>query len=212
MLIFQHLVLGLSIGIICALLLRHPLAIAYSGFGAILPDLIDKPLGYMVLGESLNWGRIYAHTLPFALIICAIGIICIIKNRKKILLLCVGIGCISHQITDSLKFNDWMYPFTTSGHMPTMNPILFCVICIVVILLVYFVWERYSIWCVISGVVCCLGIAIWYGIMGMPSALSNYIMLMLPNLFPPYEIVCLVMSGVIIAGLVYIMRIKPHIY
>ena len=208
MLIFQHVLLGLVLGIIIALLLRKPSAVFYAGFGSILPDLIDKPLAYMILEESLIWGRAYAHTLIFALIICLIGVICIIKNKKKILLLCIGIGCISHQITDTLKFNDWMYPFTTSGHMPAINPILFCLICIAMILISYLIWERYSLWCVLVSVICSIGICIWYGLMGVPSTLSDYVARMLPHLFPSYEIICLIVSCIIIVSLIYIMKFK----
>ena len=223
MLIFQHVLLGLVLGIIIALLLRKPSAVFYAGFGSILPDLIDKPLAYMILEESLIWGRAYAHTLIFALIICLIGVICIIKNKKKILLLCIGIGCISHQITDTLKFNDWMYPFTTSGHMPAINPILFCLICIAMILISYLIWERYSLWCVLISyliweryslwcvlvsVICSIGICIWYGLMGVPSTLSDYVARMLLHPFPSYEIICLIVSCIIIVSLIYIMKFK----
>lgn len=207
MLIFQHLLLGLVLGIIIALIARKPMAVLYTGFGSILPDLIDKPLGYIVLGESLNWGRIYAHTLVFTLIICIIGIFCIIKY-KDVLLLCVGVGCLSHQITDSLKFNDWMYPFTEAVHMPPVNPVIFCIICIVITSVSYLLWKKYSNWCVVSGIIVVVGSLIWYLINGIPVALDRYITRMLPNLFPSYEIVCLIVSCIIIVSLIYIMKFK----
>lgn len=207
MLIFQHLLLGLVIGIIIALVLRKPFAVLYAGFGSILPDLIDKPLGYIVLGESLNWGRIYAHTLVFTLIICIMGVICIVKY-KDTLLLCVGIGCLSHQITDSLKFNDWMYPFTEALHMPVMNPVIFCAICIIVVAGSYFVWKKYMKWCIVVGIAMSIIGVIWYLIDGITPALDTYVIKMLPKLFPSYEIVCMIISGIIIAGLIYLMKFK----
>lgn len=95
------------------------------------------------MAESLNLGRIYTHTLVFTLIIYMIGMLCIIKY-KDMLLLCVGIGYLLHQITDSLKFNDWIYLFTEIVHMPTMNPVIFCIICIFIVSVVYFLWTKYT--------------------------------------------------------------------
>ena len=35
-------------------------------FGAVLPDLIDKPIGSILFTDYYGTGRIYAHTLLFA--------------------------------------------------------------------------------------------------------------------------------------------------
>lgn len=40
--------------------------------GSMLPDLIDKPLGHLVL--SLDNGRIFAHTLLFAVLLMALSL------------------------------------------------------------------------------------------------------------------------------------------
>lgn len=41
--------------------------------GAILPDLIDKPIGEIVLSQSLSNGRLFAHTFLFIFILLLIG-------------------------------------------------------------------------------------------------------------------------------------------
>ncbi|MCK4475553.1 MAG: metal-dependent hydrolase [Methanophagales archaeon] len=41
--------------------------------GAILPDLIDKPVGEILLTNSISNGRLFAHTLLFAFILLLIG-------------------------------------------------------------------------------------------------------------------------------------------
>jgi hypothetical protein len=38
-------------------------------FGAVLSDLIDKPIGSILFTEYFETGRIYAHTLLFAVVI-----------------------------------------------------------------------------------------------------------------------------------------------
>ena len=73
---------GLVVGAIIAglLIARRPDVLGKVDFRivavlAMLPDIIDKPLGHFVLGETLNNGRIYAHTLVFLVLV---AIICII--------------------------------------------------------------------------------------------------------------------------------------
>jgi hypothetical protein len=40
---------------------------------SILPDIIDKPLGGVILKESVGNGRIYAHTFLFLLFLFGLG-------------------------------------------------------------------------------------------------------------------------------------------
>ena len=41
--------------------------------GAMLPDLVDKPLGHIILPE--NNGRIFAHTLLFAIFFASLSVV-----------------------------------------------------------------------------------------------------------------------------------------
>jgi hypothetical protein len=41
--------------------------------GSMLPDIIDKPLGQLVLRNLMSNGRIFSHTLLFLLLICLAG-------------------------------------------------------------------------------------------------------------------------------------------
>jgi hypothetical protein len=41
----------------------------FVALGAILPDLIDKPIGRILLGESVANGRLFGHTLLFILLL-----------------------------------------------------------------------------------------------------------------------------------------------
>ena len=113
MLIFHHLFLGLIAGIILAVLLSNKWAVLYGGIGAILPDLLDKPLGQILLADSINYGRIYAHTLTLAVILIIIGLLIWYKNRKRILLLCIGAGVLIHQLGDAMweAPMNWFWPF-----------------------------------------------------------------------------------------------------
>jgi len=66
---FAH--LGLGLGLAWLLAWKLPVRFDYRLvlFGSLLPDIIDKPLGY-VLGLE---GRIWAHTLVFLLALTALS-------------------------------------------------------------------------------------------------------------------------------------------
>lgn len=42
-------------------------------FGALFPDMIDKPLGRILLAETIGSGRIFAHTLLFGILLFFAG-------------------------------------------------------------------------------------------------------------------------------------------
>ncbi len=73
MLLFGH--IGLTIGIfyIISLLSKRKFSYPLIIVGSILPDLIDKPLGRVIL--PLGSGRLIGHTLAFFLILIIIGIL-----------------------------------------------------------------------------------------------------------------------------------------
>ncbi|AKB76723.1 hypothetical protein MSHOH_0240 [Methanosarcina horonobensis HB-1 = JCM 15518] len=72
MFIFGH--IGITLGIFYFLSRLFPgknipVDIKWIAFGALLPDLIDKPLGRIILAEAVGSGRIFAHTLIFAILL-----------------------------------------------------------------------------------------------------------------------------------------------
>jgi inner membrane protein len=75
--------------------------------GALLPDIIDKPLGHIIFAEALANGRIYAHTLLFPLLLIAGGYWLYRKSRRMWLLL-LGLGSFWHIIQDQM----WLAPKT----------------------------------------------------------------------------------------------------
>ncbi len=75
--------------------------------GAMLPDLIDKPLGHILLPG--NNGRIIAHTLLFSVLLLLIGL-----AWKSALPLSLGVSM--HQLLDS------MYLSPESSLWPMLGP------------------------------------------------------------------------------------------
>lgn len=86
MLLFGH--IGLTVGIFYLLSAKLKKDIDYRFLivGSLLSDIIDKPLGNIVLYDLLNNGRIIGHTLLFAVILAVIGL-----YRKKIMYIAAGV-------------------------------------------------------------------------------------------------------------------------
>ena len=75
--------------------------------GSLLPDIIDKPVGQLLLRDSLNNGRIFCHTLLFLIIISLAGsYLC--RSRGQNWLLVLSAGTFTHLVFDQL----WLTPGT----------------------------------------------------------------------------------------------------
>jgi len=98
--------------------------VAAAAAGAILPDLIDKPLGYLLLGGNLHQGRIFCHTLLFALLVLATAVL---MGRQKAggLPLVFAAGFLLHQLLDQMWLTPvhWLHPLL--GPFPPAVPIDF---------------------------------------------------------------------------------------
>lgn len=86
---------------------RFPIWAPLIALGGLLPDLIDKPLGHLVLPE--NNGRIFAHTLVFAFAVISLGIV-----WSKVMPIAYGV--IFHHILD------FVYLEPTSTLWPVYGP------------------------------------------------------------------------------------------
>ncbi len=71
--------------------------------GALVPDIIDKPLSFLGFGN----GRSITHTLIVFLIVLAIALL-LYSSKKKTWLLAISIGMFTHLILDSM----WATPRT----------------------------------------------------------------------------------------------------
>ncbi|MBI2852962.1 MAG: metal-dependent hydrolase [Chloroflexi bacterium] len=76
-------------------------------FAAMLPDVIDKPIGQFFFREVFSYGRIFAHTLLF-LILITLGGLYLYRSRCQTWLLTLSIGTFAHLVLDQL----WRVPRT----------------------------------------------------------------------------------------------------
>lgn len=107
MLLMCHLFIGVIIGLLAFRILKDRRVVILTAIGSILPDLIDKPLGHVILNGSIDYGRIYAHSGLFFIAILIVGIA---YQQKKGSWIMMGLaaGVLSHLILDSM----WELPVT----------------------------------------------------------------------------------------------------
>jgi hypothetical protein len=110
MFLFGH--IGVTLGIFFVLGIFVPRLKAninpkYLIIGALLPDLIDKPLGRVIFATTIANGRIIGHTLLFSLLIFSIGLY-LFEKRRDIIILSLASGSFFHLMEDQM----WETPKT----------------------------------------------------------------------------------------------------
>jgi hypothetical protein len=108
---FFHLFVGIILGFLLADLLHDGRWLIPCAIGAVLPDLIDKPVGYLLLQFYFGYGRILFHTLLVFAIILAAGIV-LWRYRGSPLLLALAAGILLHQVLDAMwnEAEGWLFP------------------------------------------------------------------------------------------------------
>jgi membrane-bound metal-dependent hydrolase YbcI (DUF457 family) len=119
-----HVFAGMALGIAVRPREGTGAAVAAAVAGAIFPDLIDKPLGYLFFSGNLHQGRIFFHTLVVALLVLVLAILAVREKAWDLALLFAG-GFLLHQLLDLMWQAPvhWFYPFL--GPFPMVIPLDF---------------------------------------------------------------------------------------
>jgi len=75
--------------------------------GSLLPDIIDKPLGIYILGNTFSNGRIVSHTLLFLAVLALAGWF-VYRRWRRTWGLVLAFGTLTHLVFDSM----WNRPQT----------------------------------------------------------------------------------------------------
>jgi hypothetical protein len=112
MFLFAHVMAGILLGLVLAAIAGDRRVVAVCAVGAALPDLIDKPLGHILLKGSVDYGRIYFHGLTVLALLMLLGLL-LFWYRRQILVLVLAVGVASHQILDGMWRHpvEWFWPF-----------------------------------------------------------------------------------------------------
>jgi len=110
MLLFGH--IGITLGIFFvfsyfAPRLKTIIDPRYLAVGALLPDLIDKPLGMIVFASTISNGRMISHTLVFSFTLFLIGLY-LYDKRSDIGIITLASGSFFHLMEDQM----WNTPKT----------------------------------------------------------------------------------------------------
>ena len=72
--------------------------------GSLLPDIIDKPIGYLFFRNAISTGKAFAHTLLFLFIVAVAGAY-LYKRHGKTGLLVISFGIFTHLVFDQMWRN-----------------------------------------------------------------------------------------------------------
>ena len=75
--------------------------------GALLPDIVDKPIGQFLFRDTFGNGRIFSHTLLFLIVITLAGLY-LSRRHHQTWLVVLSAGTFSHLILDQM----WLTPQT----------------------------------------------------------------------------------------------------
>ncbi len=75
--------------------------------GSLLPDIIDKPLGQVLLRDEVGTGRAFSHTLLFFILVGSLALL-MYRRYSRTWLLALAIGTGMHLVLDSM----WVSPQT----------------------------------------------------------------------------------------------------
>ncbi len=122
MLVFCHLFVGAAIGLALARAAGDRRLVAAGLLGGILPDLVDKPLGHLLLASTIDNGRLVAHSLAFLLLVLVAGSL-LLRERSSLLAPALALGVLSHQLLDAMWRDPsaWFFPLLgpfAPGHYP----------------------------------------------------------------------------------------------
>lgn len=115
MLFLGHLVIGLIVGFILYEFFHDRTIIVFVAIGSVLPDIIDKPLGYIILGSTLDNGKVFYHSLIIVLLFFFTGLL-VWKYYQSHSFLFTALGVFLHQILDLM----WKYP--VNWYYPLLGP------------------------------------------------------------------------------------------
>lgn len=104
MLLFGH--IGVTLGVFFGLGIFLPqlktiIDPKYLVIGALLPDIIDKPLGMVIFASTITTGRMICHTLLFSLLLLLVGLY-LYEEKRDIRIISLSTGSLFHLIEDQL--------------------------------------------------------------------------------------------------------------
>jgi len=85
--------------------------------GSLLPDVIDKPLGLLLLPDVFGTGRLYCHSLLFPVILALSGL-CLYRATRHAHMLVLAYGTGMHLVLDAMWRTPSLLFWPFAGPLP----------------------------------------------------------------------------------------------
>lgn len=91
----------------------------FLALGAVLPDVIDKPIGTVLFADTFRSSRIFAHTLVFAALVMTAVLLISRRGPRRRQWMALGVGVLLHLVLDGMwtsaetllwPFLGWEFP------------------------------------------------------------------------------------------------------
>ncbi len=81
--------------------------------GALIPDLIDMPIGTLVLAERFSTSELWAHSLVAVSAYMSVVLVATRRGRRRRAWMALGVGWLFHLLLDGMWLNEevFVWPF-----------------------------------------------------------------------------------------------------
>lgn len=83
--------------------------------GAVLPDLVDLPLGTILLADTYATGELWAHSLVVPSLYIAIVLVATRRGRKRRAWMALGVGWLFHLLLDGMWLDQEVFLWPVFG-------------------------------------------------------------------------------------------------
>lgn len=223
-----HLLIGITVGIFLLYITKDCRALIYSAIGSLLPDIIDKPVGYIILA-SLGNGRIFFHSLTVFALVALLGSVIWMKWRHPGLLF-IAAGMLSHQLADAMWTipSSWYWPFMGwfrprysqfyfgdlfSLELSSSSELLLIALGIVLVICILYAWRtgKNTIFRVVAGmtgfILTAAGILLLTAQMSFSNPFSSFRMNILPDflVYTGFQDISICSLALILGGVAFLL-------
>lgn len=92
--------------------------VRFLALGALLPDLIDLPLGTVLLAERLSTGEAYAHTLLAPTVVALVVLVATRRGRRRRAWMALVVGMFFHLLLDGMWAKTEVFAWPFFGAIP----------------------------------------------------------------------------------------------
>jgi hypothetical protein len=92
--------------------------VRFLALGAALPDLIDLPLGTLVLADSVSTGQAWAHSLLAPTVVTIVILLATRRGRRRRTWMALAVGMFFHLLLDGMWTQTEVFLWPAFGPIP----------------------------------------------------------------------------------------------